>query len=130
MPKGGARKGAGRKKAQHTIETEAMRAFIVSKVKENLEPLLTAQLDLALGHLVQETDDEGGERVYSKSPDGKAIEYLLNQSIGKPTEFIEHSTPDDKPIKMTFDLTKATTDELLRFLTEKSTHSRRGRQRP
>jgi hypothetical protein len=83
---GGSRKGAGRKKAQHTIETEAMRAFIVNKVKENLEPLLAAKLDLALGVRIQGDD---GESFYTKAPDPGSIQYLLNQSIGKPTEHVD-----------------------------------------
>jgi hypothetical protein len=86
--RGGKRQGAGRKKAQHTIETEAMRAFIVSEVNKQLKPLLEAKFDLALGVRVQDND---GEAFYTRPPDGNAIQYLLNQSIGKPKESVEHS---------------------------------------
>jgi len=65
-----------------------MRAFIVKKVAEHLTPLLEAQLDLALGVRVQDYD---GGKVYNRVPDGNAIQYLLNQSIGKPKESVEHS---------------------------------------
>jgi hypothetical protein len=92
MQNGGKRPGAGRKKAAHTIETEAMRAFIVNKVRENLEPLLSAKLDLALGVLIDESHGQGEPRVYREAPDGNAIQYLLNQSIGKPTEHVDVTT--------------------------------------
>jgi hypothetical protein len=85
---GGKRQGAGRKKAAHTIETEAMRAFVVETVQKNLKPLLAAKLDLALGVKVQDND---GELFYTRAPDGNAIQYLLNQSIGKPKESINHT---------------------------------------
>ena len=85
---GGKREGAGRKigsKASHTLEAEKAREFVVNKVVENLEPLMEAKLDLALGHK-KETPDG---KVYTTSPDGNAIQYLLNQGIGKPTETLK-----------------------------------------
>lgn len=92
MPKGGARPNTGPKKGskhKKTLEVEAAREYIKRRVFEELEPLTTAQLDLAKGHLVQE-QTISGKRIYLKSPDKGAAEMLLNQTIGKPKETVEH----------------------------------------
>lgn len=89
---GGARPGAGRKvgsKANHTIEAIAIREKLVETVNKNLEPLLTAKLDLTLGHFVEEVKSDGTTRTYFKSPDNNSIQYLLNQTIGKPKESLD-----------------------------------------
>ena len=83
---GGARPGAGRKKGTNAIEAEKLREFLIEKVREKANELAAAKMDLALGHRFQ--DSEG--HVYTKSPDGAAIQYLLNQAIGKPKETVEH----------------------------------------
>ena len=79
-----------RKKAPHTIAAAKAREFVIKKVNENLEPLLNAKLDLALGHKKLHITPTGEEEVYTESPDGNAIQYLLNQDIGKPKETVEH----------------------------------------
>ena len=99
MPKGirGFQQGnrlGGRRKAEKTIEAEKAREFVINKVAANLRPLLDAKLDLALGHKVLKKIGDGTEFVYTESPDGNAIQYLLNQTIGKPKETIEHQGLD------------------------------------
>jgi hypothetical protein len=55
-------------------------------------------MELATGVLVQDTDREGEEFIYQKPPDYKAIAYLVDRIMGKPTERKEHSFPD-KPLE-------------------------------
>lgn len=65
---GGKRPGAGRKKASHTIEAEAAKAFIVRKVSENLEPIIMAQIAKAI---------EG---------DTQAFKELMDRGWGRPAQ--------------------------------------------
>lgn len=81
--KGGRPKGSV---GTHTLEASKLREFIIEKVGQNAEPLLQAKMALALGHKVMTTN---GSVVYTKSPDGNAIQYLLNQVVGKPRDTIE-----------------------------------------
>lgn len=92
---GGKREGAGRKKASHTILAEEMRKKLVEEVNKKLPELLEAKFDLALGHQVLEIDKEGEERVYTKSPDGNTLRYLLDQVIGKAKENVEFTNPQE-----------------------------------
>lgn len=90
--RGGARPNSGPKKGSHhkkTLEIEAARTALFKRVAKELHAILDAQLDLAKGHLVQEITKEGEKRIYLKSPDRGAAEMLLNQAIGKATEFID-----------------------------------------
>lgn len=92
MAKGGKQPGAGRPKGtimKHTADAIEMRKKIVETVNKNLTPLLEAKMDLALGHYEEREDKDGAIRVYQKAPDGPAIQYLLNQSVGKPKETME-----------------------------------------
>lgn len=68
-------------------------------------------------------------QIWTKSPDGNSLQYLLNQTIGKPKETVEIGGNKDKPIEanVTIDITKASADELLRFLTAKSNDSKGSR---
>ena len=51
-----------------------------------------------------ESGDNGGDEGYyfitTKAPDGKALEYLSSQAIGKPKESVELSGKDGKPIEV------------------------------
>ena len=87
---GGKRPGAGRKKgcvAAHTLEASKMREYLIERVRQEMDALLEAKFALAKGHYF--LGDDG--KVYTKSPDSNSIQYLLNQSIGKPKETVEHS---------------------------------------
>ena len=91
--RGGKRIGAGKPKghkASHTIETQETRKKIVQMISERTEELMSAKLALALGYTKAITNEAGDIRqVYTVSPDGNAIQYLLNQVIGKPRETIQ-----------------------------------------
>lgn len=93
-------KGAGRKKAQHTIEAEAARKRVVETVIKRMDELLDAQFALALGHYEDKIFADGRRRVYKAPPDEKAIEYLMNRTFGKPTESVEMGGIGGKPIAL------------------------------
>lgn len=90
MALGGKREGAGRKKKPITVEKEVLRAYLLKRISEKQEDIVTAQIELATGTWIEKTSVEG-TRIYKEKPDGRTGEYLLNQSVGKPQEKIEHS---------------------------------------
>ena len=76
-------KKGGRPKGSVSQETELrleIKKQLVELAHEKTPELFDAQLDLALGHYRE--DPELG-RVYLQPPDPKAIQWLLNQVIGK-----------------------------------------------
>lgn len=89
MALGGKREGAGRKKARHTIQAEEARKFVINEIAKDLQPILTAQKDVALGLYYEKIDSGGKIRVYRKEPEARTGEYLLNQIIGKPKETLD-----------------------------------------
>lgn len=85
---GGKRNGSGRKKGFKAFEAEKGREYVINRIKAELEPILTAQIEAAKGLCV--LNNKG--KVYTKEPDLKTGEYLLNQLIGKATQTIESDT--------------------------------------
>lgn len=76
MPNGGKRIGAGRpkgSKAPHTIRTEALRAYVIDRVISEQESIITALIDKA------------------KNGDVSAAKELLERTIGKVRETVEHT---------------------------------------
>lgn len=62
------------------------------RIADALPELVNLKLELARGVLVEDVNPVTGERgVYQKPPDGKAIEYLIDRIMGKPTQRQEHS---------------------------------------
>lgn len=96
--KGGRPKGS---LSEATRRKQLMRQILEKKVEEEIEPLLAAKFDLAKGHFmyITKVDPKTGkeivEKVYKRSPDGKSLEYLIDQVIGKPTQPFEDKTDDD-----------------------------------
>ena len=104
--RGGKRLGAGRKRGFKAIQAEKAREFVVKTVAKNLKPLMDAKLDLALGHYKEKLLPDGQTAiVYKESPDGNAIRYLLDQTIGKPRETIEYQ--GDLGIKIDVNIKRA-----------------------
>lgn len=86
---GGKRKGAGRKKghkASHTIQTEKAREYVIQRITEELEPIMTAQIEAAKGLYFIGKE---GQVVYQEKPDITAGKNLLDQTIGKAKETVE-----------------------------------------
>jgi hypothetical protein len=81
---GGARPGAGRKPR---AELHARPIKVAEKRIADRLPLLIDNLfTLADGVTIQEEDEDGNPRIYSRPPDRHANEYLVNRILGKPTE--------------------------------------------
>lgn len=116
MSAGGKRKGAGRKKGSkgtHTLEAAKLREMYLNKVSERFAPIVQAQIDLAEGVLLAEpgtivTDPISGKvysaRVYREKPDSKSLTYILDQSVGKPKETIEHQGEIKSVVQLVMDL--------------------------
>jgi|SRR3989344_6062922 len=96
--RGGKRSGAGRKKANHTIEREKARQYLITEIVKNLAPIVRAQIDSAVG--ISYAGKEG--RVYVQLPNTKVGEYLLNQVAGKPKEKID-VIMDEQPLIIRLD---------------------------
>jgi hypothetical protein len=99
---GGARPGAGRKAKADKFKQPIAKAE--QRIADRLPDLIDLAFELAEGVTVQETDNRGQEKIYTRAPDRQAIEYLLNRIMGKPTERRELRL--DKP------LSEMTDDEL------------------
>ena len=88
--RGGKRPGAGRKKGLASIKAEEARSYTVKRIAEELEPILSAQIELAKGAYYEEIDGtEGVRRVYKSLPDSRVAAFLINQLIGRPKETAE-----------------------------------------
>ena len=71
--KGGKRKGAGRKKGYKAIEAEKAREYILKRLSDELEPIITKAIAQA------------------KKGDSTARKELMDRAYGKPKETIEHT---------------------------------------
>ena len=102
MTHGGKRENAGRKMGYRAIQAERAREFLIKRIADELEPIVTAQIEAAKGIYYL---DENDNTIYTKKPDLKAGEFLLNQSVGKPKESIEMSGKDGQSIPLNLKLT-------------------------
>jgi hypothetical protein len=95
---GGARPGAGRKTKAEKFATAIARAE--KRIADRLPQLIDNLIALADGVTVQEVDKDGEAVIFTRPPDFKANEYLINRILGKPTEMIEAevSGPGGGPI--------------------------------
>lgn len=96
---GGKREGSGRKKANHTIATEKAREFIIMEIRKYLAPIVAAQIDSAIG--MSYVGEKG--RIYTKLPNARVAEYLLNQIVGKPNMSVELVSEENKPMVIVLD---------------------------
>lgn len=96
---GGKREGAGRKKANHTIASEKAREYLITSIVEHLAPIVSAQIESAVG--ISYVGKQG--KIYTKLPDTRVGEYLLNQIVGKAKENIETGGDVGKPMIIRLD---------------------------
>lgn len=76
-----------------------------ARIFARLDDLLTAMLDLALGHFVQvpKFNKDTGEmetRIYEREPDYKAVAFLIENVIGKVPQRVEMTGKDGGPVKV------------------------------
>lgn len=125
MPRGGARPGAGRPKGSKgpaVRERAAAKAYLSQRVREEIDQLATAQLELAKGAFVmfgkRGTEWErlsdpdvmlkclqsGDEfyRIMSVRPDHAAIKDIFDREFGKPMERHELGGVDGGPVLVKF----------------------------
>lgn len=91
---GGRREGSGRKKARHTIASEKARAYLIATITKHLAPIVATQIEAAKG--ISYVGDNG--KIFTKLPNLKVGEYLLNQVAGKPAINIELIGNDVEPL--------------------------------
>jgi len=90
--KGGARKGAGRKVANHTLLTSQMKQMMVETLHKRFQPLLEAQIDAAIGVTTEKFDRKKGDYYYQEEgPNVAAAKFITEHVMGRPKESIEHS---------------------------------------
>lgn len=102
---GGARPGAGRKPKLDTFKVPIAKAE--KKIADRLPWLIDKALELADGVYVEKIGS-AGPIIYQQAPDYKAIAYLIDRIMGKPTERKELTL--DKPLE------EMTVDELTSIL--------------
>jgi hypothetical protein len=67
-----------------------MRELMLKRLEPRARELFDALMDAAVG--VRATTESGGEKfVYSKAPDVGAARLLLEYTLGKPKEQVEHT---------------------------------------
>lgn len=94
--RGGARKGAGRPSLAEKYGGHI--AEVHDRIAERLPRLIENLFTLADGVTVQEPDEQGGVRVYTRPPDRQANVDLMNRIMGKPTERQEIVGDEDAPL--------------------------------
>jgi len=98
---GGARPGAGRKPRDEKFKLPIAKAE--KRIADRLPMLIDRMFELSEGVLVEEIDRDGTPRIYQRPPDYKAIEYLVNRIMGKPTERQEVSQDGGLTIQVVYD---------------------------
>ena len=92
MPSGGARLNAGAKKGlpfAKTLKKRMIRERIQKFVEDNLDPLLQAQLERALGCPIIDKKDDTGERIYDLPPSADSAKLLIEHAAGKAPQSID-----------------------------------------
>ena len=89
VSRGGKRLGAGRKRGLASIKAEEARKYTVSRIAEELEPIIAGQIELAKGTFYESEDTDGNKTIYRQLPNAGVAQYLISQSIGKPKETVD-----------------------------------------
>lgn len=100
--------------SEETRMKQEMRRMLTKVVHQRFGELVRAQVDLASGLWVEETDTkvnadgelETKRRVYKRPPSNEALKYLLDQSVGKAKESLDLNLTDGRRITVE-DLEKA-----------------------
>jgi hypothetical protein len=96
---GGARAGAGRKPKANKHAGAVTRAE--KKIRDGLPDLVALAFVRARGVVVKDVTEKGEVEYYETPPDLKAIVYLMDRIMGKPTERKEVSGPGGDAIPFT-----------------------------
>lgn len=96
---GGARPGAGRKRKHDKNGTAIQQAE--KRIRDRLPELIDRMFELADGVLVEEVSITG-RSIYQRAPDYKALSYLIDRIMGKPTERKEITGADGGPVDVQF----------------------------
>ena len=116
MPKGGYRPGAGKKKGSHhakTIETRIALEEMRQRILKDLDPIISAQLQLAKGisylYKIVEDEDDNKKRKHILVENPKEIESVMNKTNGEGGNcdgdfyYITTKAPENKAIDSLID---------------------------
>lgn len=106
--KGGKRPGAGRKpkRDKHATAIDSAERLI----RDRLPELVDLAFTRARGVMVKDVTLDGTVEYYETPPDLKAITYLMDRVMGKPTERQVVTGPNGGPVQV--NVTKLTDEEL------------------
>jgi hypothetical protein len=96
--RGGARPGSGRKSSAAKHKGAIARAE--KRIADRLPELIDRAFELAEGVEVEKTQADGTTKFYSQPPCIKAITYLMDRIMGRPTQALEHSGAGSGPLKV------------------------------
>lgn len=94
--------------SEETRMKQEMRRMLTKAVHARFGDLVRAQVDLAAGVWVEETDTkinaegeiEEKRRVYRRPPSNEALKYLLDQSVGKAKESLDVNLTDGRRVSI------------------------------
>ncbi len=92
MARGGVRPNSGRKKGKlgdEALQRLEMRRQLTERVNNEFAPIMDAILDLAKGHYTSVQKEDGTVKVYKKAPNPIALQYLLDQTVGKAEQSLK-----------------------------------------
>lgn len=99
--RGGARPGAGRKQKRDKNGTAIEKAE--RQIRDRLPELIDRMFELASGVLVEGVDPQTAKTfIYQKPPEYKAISYLVDRIMGKPTERQEQTHEGGLTIRVVY----------------------------
>lgn len=93
---GGTRPGAGRKRKSETHAGAV--AAAEGRIRDRLPALVDTLFALAEGVRVERVTPDGAVDVFTTPPDLKAIVYLIDRVLGRPTKAVALSGDDKGPV--------------------------------
>jgi hypothetical protein len=81
----------GRPTSTATLRTQKIREFMLKRFEKDAVEVYDALYRSAVGIEIEDVDKDGETFYYSKAPDVNAARLLLEHTIGKPKEQIEHT---------------------------------------
>lgn len=87
----------GRPQGSENAETKARREIKrrwLACIEPIADSIFQAQLDLALGSYNEVDTPQGKQRKYTRLPDGKAVQWILEQVLGKASQSVSDDTDE------------------------------------
>lgn len=79
-----------------TVSRREMRKRWLDRVYAQADLIFDAQLDLALGYFTEEAAPNGKKRVYQRPPNGKSLQWIMEQAWGKAPQNLNLEVEDQE----------------------------------